>query len=196
VGERSSSRFADRHGGDAVTPRSMLIDEFAPSPTFGSVHAVDVAAPCDDVYGCLRTLDLAGSPVVRTLLAVRGMRRRGPITVDGFLGRGFLLLGEDPPHELVLGLIARPWKPRGGIVRVAPGSFAAFGEPGYAKVAWNFSCRPAGGGVSTLATETRVECTDEVSRVRFGRYWRLVGPFSGLMRREMLAAVAAAAEDR
>jgi hypothetical protein len=35
---------------------------------------------------------------------------------------------------------------------------------------------------------------DAVARRRFGRYWRVIGPFSGITRREMLAAIKRRAE--
>ena len=45
----------------------------------------------------------------------------------------------------------------------------------------------ADGGASRVATETRIAATDDTARRRFGRYWRLIGPFSSITRREMLA---------
>jgi hypothetical protein len=45
-----------------------------------------------------------------------------------------------------------------------------------------------------VGTETRIAATDEVARRRFGRYWRLIGPFSSITRREMLAAIRRRAE--
>jgi hypothetical protein len=41
-----------------------------------------------------------------------------------------------------------------------------------------------------LVTETRVGCTDAGSRRRFRLYWLLVRPFSGVIRKAMLGAVA------
>jgi hypothetical protein len=38
-----------------------------------------------------------------------------------------------------------------------------------------------------LRTETRVLLTDEASRRAFARYWLVVKPFSGLIRRRWLA---------
>ena len=44
----------------------------------------------------------------------------------------------------------------------------------------------AGGCV--LSTETRVQAVDDAARRAFRRYWRVVGPFSGLIRRRWLRA--------
>lgn len=66
--------------------------------------------------------------------------------------------------------------------------------PGTAKAAWNFAVHPGTGGRSVLTTETRVLCADPATRRRFRTYWAVVGPFSGLIRREMLAAIRDTAE--
>ena len=39
--------------------------------------------------------------------------------------------------------------------------------------------------------ETRVAVTDDASRLRFRRYWLLVGPFSALIRRTTMRRLAA-----
>ncbi|OLC35432.1 MAG: hypothetical protein AUH81_10350 [Candidatus Rokubacteria bacterium 13_1_40CM_4_69_5] len=66
--------------------------------------------------------------------------------------------------------------------------------PGTAKAAWNFAVGRRSDGATELRTETRVLCADVATRRRFRAYWTLIGPFSGLIRREMLAAVRSAAE--
>ena len=47
-----------------------------------------------------------------------------------------------------------------------------------------------GPATTRLVTETRVQCLDAASSRRFGLYWVVVRPFSGLIRRAMLRAVA------
>jgi hypothetical protein len=49
-------------------------------------------------------------------------------------------------------------------------------------------------GTTRLTTETRVAATDRRTRLLFGVYWTAIRPGSGLIRREMLGAVARAAE--
>jgi hypothetical protein len=94
------------------------------------------------------------------------------------------LLGEQPGVELVLGQIGRPWQPTemGSGPEVAPGEFAAFARPGYAKIALSLRVQPYGTGGTILTLETRVALTDAASLRRFRRYWRLIGPFSQLVR--------------
>jgi len=72
----------------------------------------------------------------------------------------------------------------------APDGFAPFDRPGYAKVVWDFRLTPQADGTTRLSTETRIRCLDAESRRRFRRYWRVIQPFSGLIRLALLRAVA------
>lgn len=103
------------------------------------------------------------------------------------------MLANVPDREIVLGLTGRFWWPTGGLVRLRPSELAAFHEPGYAQAVWSYQIFPVGHGCA-LTTETRVRSTDDAARRALRRYWRVVGPFSGLIRRRALAAVAADAE--
>ena len=193
---------------DRASP--SLIDAFLPAYDVAASYAAGVAAPPERVWAAVRALEMRGSPLVRGLfllrslpallvhprrtLARRGHGRALGLTLDDLLRGGFTLLGERPGEELLLGLVGRFWRADGGIVRVAADEWREWERPGYAKAAWSFTLGPGAGGVVRLATETRVRCTDAASRRRFLRYWRLVGPFSGVIRRDMLRSVRRAAE--
>ena len=183
---------------------SMLIDEFLPTYDAVERHHVDVRAPAARVYAAVRAADLRAPRLVRLLLWLRGLpgRRaragRGDapraLTLAALLAEGFVLLGERPPREVALGLVGRFWAPAGDLQRLDAGGFRRFARPGYAQAVWSFSLTERGGGVVRLTTETRVRCLDAGSRARFRRYWRLVGPFSGAIRRAMLDAIRREAE--
>ena len=179
----------------------MLIDQYMPEPQFAERHALRVAAPPERAWAAVRALDLRGSLVVRTLFALRslpglflGRKARGGAggglgsTMDGLLRNGFVLLAERAPHEIVLGLAGRFWTPTGGIARIAADELADWDVPGMAVAVWNFTVLPTDEG-SLVATETRVRCTDDAARRSFARYWRVVRPFSGLIRMEALRAI-------
>ena len=102
------------------------------------------------------------------------------------------MLGERPGEELVLGTVGRFWRSGGETRLTSAAHFREPTPPGTAKAAWSFAVhrRPDG---TELRTETRVLCADAAGR-RFRAYWLLIRPFSGLIRREMLAAVREAAE--
>jgi hypothetical protein len=53
---------------------------------------------------------------------------------------------------------------------------------------------PEGEG-ARLETETRICLTDASARRRFGAYWLVIRPFSGLIRRSWLRAAKKRAED-
>ena len=180
----------------------MLIDEWMPRWDVHERHETRIRAGREPVWAAVRALDFGRSPVIRTLFALRslpalftarGRRKALDARRGGLLRAGFVLLAERPGEELLLGLVGRFWRPGGGIERVTAEELRAFARPGFAVAAWNFTLADEGDAVR-LATETRVRCTDEASRRSFRRYWRLIGPFSGLVRMEMLKSVRRAAE--
>jgi hypothetical protein len=100
----------------------------------------------------------------------------------------------DEPDGVVVGGVLSPWRVRGGHRAIASGDeLRAFAEPGWVRVATAFTVAPEGDGCR-VRTETRIAATDDAARRRFGRYWRLIGPFSSITRREMLAAIRRRAE--
>ncbi len=168
----------------------MLIDDFLPEFDVVERHRIRVRASAERTYEAVRALDLGRSPLVMALFAVRGLLRRGrrpgSFTLEDAGRLGFVVLGEEPGVEIVLGLVGRFWQFRGGIRRVEPKAFESFAEPGFAKGAMTFRVDPDGPDASMVHTETRVLCTDPESRRKFLRYWRVIGPFSGSIRREAL----------
>lgn len=182
----------------------MLIDEFLPASDVTERHEILIAAPPERVYAAVRRMDLSGSPIIRGLFLLRGLpalltgrsREGSPlgVTLEGLLRSGFVLLGERAGEELLLGLVGRFWTVTGDLQRLEAAAFRRFDRPGFAKAAWNFHLAPVGEGKTRLGTETRVLCTDEASRRRFRRYWRLIRPFSGLIRRIMLREIRRSAE--
>lgn len=170
----------------------MLIQQFLPEFDIRNHHAVLVKASPAKTYRIIEELNPRDSWSIRILFLLRGLRS-GPTMKLADLQSGFVLLAEEPGREIVLGVTGRFWKPRGGLRRVDPAGFKAFAEPGYAKAAMNFLVQPAPGG-SLVSTETRVVATDDASRRSFLRYWRVIGPFSSLIRKRMLALVKARAE--
>ena len=180
----------------------MLIDEWMPVWDAVERHETRIRAPRERVWQAVRTLDFTRSPVIRALFALRslpglvaGRRRERALgsTLDALLRNGFVLLDERAGEELLLGVVGRFWRPTGDLVRLTANEVRAFDRPGHTVATWDFTLADDGGAVR-LATETRVRCTDLASRRSFGRYWRVVGPFSALIRREMLRSIRRAAE--
>jgi hypothetical protein len=157
---------------------------FSRNTTFASDERRVDAAP-DAVFAAIRSVTLAETPIARTLMRLRGMRAGSvrPL-VEEMDAEGFAQVAEEPLREVVYAAIGQPWKPLGG-KRAHAGDFRTFSDPGYAKLGFNFRLE---NGV--LSTETRVLLTDERSRKLFRRYWLVIRPFSGLIRREWLRAIA------
>ena len=181
-----------------------LIEKFAPVYDVSEYHDTVLHAPRQAVYDALRSTDFGDSRLIRTLLRLRQLpaalrKPRQPrmiLNLDAILKSGFVLLGENAPDEIALGVIGQFWKLSGGRYCVDAAGFDAFDQPGYTRAVWNFSLVDLGGNVTRLATETRVVCSDSASRIRFRLYWTLIGPFSGLIRREVLRTIRAKVEFR
>jgi hypothetical protein len=89
-----------------------------------------------------------------------------------------MLLGEETGRELVFGAVGVFWTPT---IRwntsVAPEGFAAFDEPGWGKIACNYTTLPYGNRHTLLTYECRTITTDPAAHARFDRYWWLIRPF-------------------
>lgn len=172
-------------------------------------HSLRIEATPELVYRSLWEADFGG-PVASALLGLRALpsvvsrwvagRERGPrpspadrrLTLRRFLASGFATLEDVPDEELVLGLTGRFWTPTGGLVPTRAETFRDGPAPGLAQAAWNFLLEADGEAGTTLVTETRVRVADD-ARAPFLRYWRVVRPFSGLLRRLMLRDIRRAA---
>lgn len=166
----------------------MLLDDFLPRWDVRERHEVLVPLPPERVYQAIKELDLSRSRLIRLLFALRGLPRGNSVTLQRLTSVGFVVLAEDPPVEIVLGITGRFWSMRGGIRKARADDFVSFANPGFVKAAWNFRVQQCASG-STVSTETRVFATDERSRRSFRRYWFFVRPFSGLVRREALRLI-------
>jgi hypothetical protein len=196
---------------------SALLDELMPTYDVVERHRTLVRASPERVYAALRAADLSSGPVARALLAVRVLpaalvafarsprdataelrerrrkRVRGRRLAD-FERAGFRVVAERAPEELVIGLLGRFWTPRGGLCAdVDADDFRAGPPSGHALAGWSFTVAPRAGGLTELATETRVRCAVDAC-TRFRAYWLVVRPGSGLIRRAMLRAIRREAE--
>jgi hypothetical protein len=178
----------------------VVLDDFLPSYDVNEVHSISTSATPAAVMRAIRELTPVEVPLLVALMAIRSvpavLRRRRPSVrgrlLDGFRRAGFVALWEDP-NEVVFGGVGRFWQPAGGLRRVAPADFRDFAEPGFAKAAFNFRLEPDGER-TVVRTETRIASTDEHARRSFGRYWRVIGPGSALIRVAWLRAIRRRAE--
>ncbi|HJS47103.1 MAG TPA: hypothetical protein VJ773_03850 [Gemmatimonadales bacterium] len=100
--------------------------------------------------------------------------------------------------RLLMGICAVP-AVTGCLVPTDPARFREPLASGLARAAWSWAVQPEARNGRTgtrLTTETRVVCADAPARASFSRYWRVVRPFSGLIRRSMLRTIRREAERR
>jgi hypothetical protein len=174
----------------------MTIDDALPTWHWRSAHATRVAAPPERADTAMRAFGAPDLPLTGVLMRIRGLGRR--VFDDRPLVQSMARIGMavlvDEPGTVVLGGALSPWRLAGGHLAMdSLDAFRAFATPGWVRVAAAFTVHGDGAG-SRVGTETRIEATDDAARRRFGRYWRLVGPFSSITRREMLHAIRRRAE--
>jgi hypothetical protein len=144
---------------------------------FVTRHQVAAAGSAAALDRALREVTFGEVPIVRALVFARG-------------------LGLPRREERVLDAIGR----RGSVVEDVPGEGVAVSVKGQF---WRFRGRgpePAATAIvrfrvadGLLSTETHVD-VPPASRRRFVRYWRIVRPFSGLIRTQVLQAAKRRAE--
>jgi hypothetical protein len=151
------------------------LDAFLPEYEFVERHRIGIRAAPDRIDRALRELTIEEMPLVRVLFALRGLPRRGRV-LGIIAGLGTVV--EDVPGEgLVVRLRGQFWLPSGR------------GEGAQAEAVADFRI-----GFGRLSTETRVRVDDPVARRKFARYWRVIRPFSGLIRILLLRAARRRAE--
>ena len=193
-----------------VTPSSSTaaatnaIDEFAPVFHFREHHTITIAAPPDRVFAAIKAVSADEIALFNLFTRIRRFGRPGPESILNAPGRqpildvavrsGFLLLAEQPPREIVVGVVvvAPPGTRR-------PGAFAGddykrLTQAGFAKATMNFLVEDLRNGSCRVDTETRIFATDHVALARFTRYWRVIFPGSSILRSTWLRAVKARAE--
>jgi hypothetical protein len=181
-----------------------LLDRFMPAYDVVERHHVRVSAPADVTFAAASELNPDQSAIVRAIFRARelamGSHPGRPTEQRGFIprmrGMGWGVLAEIPGREIVMGAVTQPWLADVVFRPLPPGEFAAFREPGYAKIVWTLRADPLPEGASVFRTETRVTTTDRVARAKFRRYWAFVSPGIVLIRWMLLGPVKAEAERR
>jgi hypothetical protein len=173
----------------------MLIDYFLPRFDMRSHYYIDVKAPAERAYLEARRLDMRDSFIIRLLYRLRGLPD-SDFTFEEMLRQGFVLLADDPPREIVFGLIGRFWRLSPLIEHIRADDFVRFGRPGFAKIVGNLAFTPLGRNRGVRVwTETRVQSLCASSRRSFRIYWLIIAPFSGLIRKEWLRLIKRKAEN-
>lgn len=170
---------------DVVLAAHRLVDA-SPAATFAAARELD--------FLTVRT------PLLSAAMWLRGLpdrlRRRTPPPLaklslaDGAALPGWLSLGVREDSELAFGAVGKFWQPTIEWRDVPEADFAGFDEPGWGKIACNFTVRPYDGNRTLLNYECRTATTDTVTRHKFARYWWLIRPFVAHIMRATVATIA------
>ncbi len=171
-----------------------LLDTVLPEYEFGNRHSIVIDGRPDAVIAALNQFrfESDGPWVMRLLFRLRGLSALSGTLRDSLTGRGFRVLAEAPGEEVVFGIAGRFWVLRELRHLVSLPDVAAFHDfqtSKAAKAAMNFRYELLDGDRTRLTTETRVKCVDRAAYRRFRLYWIAIGPFSALIRRDLLRAI-------
>ncbi|WP_036468228.1 hypothetical protein [Mycobacterium genavense] len=188
-----------------IDTERMLIESAV--PTFDAMLAehVVVAADAPSTFQAAKGLDLltVRTPLLVACMWIRNLPARlsgrsvpAPprVVIAEHTLPGWLVLGERPNREFAFGAAGKFWQPVIAWRDVAPADFAGFAEPGWGKIAANFSAAPYGESHTLLSYQCRTVTTDPAARRRFLRYWWLIRPFVAHIMRATLNTIRANAE--
>ena len=165
------------------------LDDFLPEHEFSERHSIGIDAPAERIDDALRTVSISDIPVARALWWVRRLGRPYGDATKPFVGGELpgIVLQDVRGEGVVLGLTGQFWRVLGGqrdlAMPTTAEEFLSYARPDTCKAVIDFRIGPG-----SLSTETRVHVADPASRRKFGRYWRVIKPFSGLIRVVLLRA--------
>jgi hypothetical protein len=192
----------------SVTADEGVLDRVMPVWDARILVAEPIDRSAEDAWETLHDFDMLSvrSPVLSASFALRALPNRllrrpeppPPPSLrlgDGVGLPGWIGLGVVDGREIAAGAIGVFWTP--SIVwhdDVTPETFAEFDQPGWGRIAIAFSIVPRDSDSSIVIYECRTHTTDDDSRRRFLRYWRLIRPFVAHIMRAAVRTIRKQAE--
>lgn len=178
-----------------TTNEALLLNEVLPEYDVAAKYNIFVRATPEQIYEVVQNGFPAGT-ITKLLMALRKVPR--------YFQRG---AGSEPPgekafyrlkqlenREIVIGIIGQFWKPVATWVPIHNlEEFMDFQKEGFCKAAMNFLIYEKSPGRCEVVTETRVKAYGSAKRY-FREYWKVIGPFSGMIRKEFLRKIKQKAE--
>ena len=184
-----------------VAQSRLRLDDVMPEYQSSERHSTRIHARPEQVMLAIRQSTFGDMKSLVVLLKIRGAVLRAPThgiddlrdkrILDSFSESLYLMGGSE--HEIALFGIWNVRAQRRPDVHTLQ-EFANYREQGGVKMGYDFYVEDAGGGWSTISTETRVLGLDDDTRRGLGRYWRLIVPGSGLLRLQWLEGIKRRAE--
>jgi len=154
------------------------LDDFLPDYEFSERHRIAVRAEAAVIDRALREVTFSDIPLGHALVRLRGIDARADRRVVQSLSSRGTVLEDEPGEGIVLATSGQFWRLRGD-------------DPSGDRAEAVVDFRSTRG---ELTTETRVHVPAPAARRKFARYWRLIRPFSGLLRILVLRAAKRRAE--
>ncbi len=198
------------------TSAELLIDRYLPKYDVTLVVHQVVDADVATTWQALCDLDLAEvhTPLLDAAFFVRDLPSRWaefrgrepkdkPPLPELKLGgdapslEGWLGLGRTPQREIAFAAVGKFWQSDitwYDVEQMTPEEFAAFNEPGWGRIAADFTLLPYGATRTLVSYEARTATNDPGSAAKLKRYWSLVQPFVGHIMRAALRSVKQDAE--
>lgn len=167
----------------------MLQSKYLPQFDFSSAHSITVNAPVSKIFPLIREFKIKNPPISYWLMKLRGMSAPTHFSIKHLENSRFVLLEELPDKEIIIGIIGQPWTLTGHLQLFQAHEFIPFNDKGYIKASWSFELVSISLTQTEVKTETRIACPTPQVRRRFGAYWFVIKPFSGIIRKAMLKAI-------
>ena len=192
----------------------MLLDNYIPKWDFTEVHSIRIKGDPETVYDAImETTPAEVSSIMRLLFFLRSLPEkaagRAGMNMSGhepllsyILKNGFTKIAEKKPREIVFGLFVpgntgRVWQKSSSkeVTAADAGEFFAFENPDYIRVVANLIIEDTDKpDFVTVRTESRSLALSRQALKNFTPYWRIIRPFSGLIRRLWLRGIKRHAE--
>lgn len=165
------------------------LEQLLPQAFRHETHRRAVAAPQAVVRAAIERVDLHDLPLTRLLMGIRSLGRwRGTgKAIDALPPR--VVAEDDDSLLMTLAIHRRARRTEFPTVDHLNG----YAEPGWLVIGMDLRVT-AEGERSLISTQTAVRATDPGTRRIFAAYWFLIRAGSGLIRRELLRAIARRAE--
>ena len=170
-----------------------LLDEILPDYDIAAKYTIRIEATPEKIFKILQEGIPTGT-LTRFLMMLRRLPRfvRRDHCANEY---SFYKLKQSQHKEIVIGIVGQFWLPAANTIEInGLEEFLAFNRDGFSKAALNLRITPQTEGSCMLSTETRVQSYGR-AKAKFGSYWKLIKPFSAMIRREVLRKIKKKSED-
>jgi hypothetical protein len=180
-----------------MDPAHLDLDTWLPSPAIRTRHRRAAHAAPEHLWSAALDLRVDATGPLGRVIRWRIPGLPHGVTFGGlFSSPPFTVLAEGEDWQ-VSGLAGRIWTLRRDYPRLDDAeAFAAWSQPGTARVLFAHWIEPDGDGRSVLVSEGRVAPVDRRSALRLRALWTVLAPFERLIGGEALARAARSAERR